>query len=501
LKELIKELRLTVSLEEYARHLGYVPDPSEGKGKTITYQKLGKGKGEVTDKVIIQTGKHSRTGQDLYFNRKGYTEDKGDVVQFAKNRLSGGLTLRTSPADTLEAVERLMAYRGLSVEDTKGKEKVGEGTAVVPQVHEKMEERPPFKIQEYHLEKLSDFRYLESRHIPRSVIEAPQFRNRIFSGNAKKVLETYPDLKNTIFPLSRFEGLKEKIVGLVLRNTPGENFGGKIMAAGSDHASGIWLSEVPEGCNRVVFTESEIDALSYYTLHPKASEKAVFISSSGSLGQGQLATIKLLLERVGAEAKKEKRAAPEIVLANDHDRQGCIQDLKLLSYWINTGGLKLGIAWAIEHEVEKIAGKEDTLRVSIRPLSENNKIQQLGDLVTLAGAFKKEVIPRGEVEGKNDSKTDTKGFKTSFRFPLEKGLDSIIAFTEGLVKLAGLKGRIQIDKSAGKDWNEDLASGVKNEVLEEGSRITKGKEKINRGGLSLRIYRHEDPERKKTHPK
>jgi len=30
------------------------------------------------------------------------------------------------------------------------------------------------------------------------------------------------------------------------------------------------------------------------------------------------------------------------------------------------------------------------------------------------------------------------------------------------VNLAGLKGRSQIEKSAGKDWKEELTSGIKN---------------------------------------
>jgi|GEM_PF-6509353 len=471
LKDVIQELRSSVSLEDYARHLGYVPDPTEGKGKTISYIK--KGNGGETDKVIIQKAKYTKAGSDLYFNRKGYPEDQGDLIQFAKNRLSGSLSLRTVPSDTLEAVQRIRAFQGMP-QTTKGKEIGGN-----KRIEKGSEERPPFKLEDFILEPLSDFTYLESRNIPKEVFLSKAFQGRIFTGNTRKVLEDYPRLKNTAFPLYRLEHGEERVVGLVLRNTPTEKFGGKIMAEGSDHESGVWVSNISPGCHRLIITESEIDALSFAAMYPKESEKSVFISTSGSIGQGQYAMIEAIWSRVRELPKPEKRIITEIVLANDNDRQGHLQDLKIIIHWAQNRPGQKEREWSLEHQVEKI-DDQDYLRISVLPLSQQNKIQQLGELMSLARDFPKEVLPRQEAV----LKTDTKGFKTVFRFSLTLDLERLKAFNESLLRLLKLKRQIRIQKSVGKDWNVDLNS-PKNSANSEISYDTKGKKEGVKGRISL----------------
>jgi len=478
LKDVIQELRTSVSLEDYARHLGYLPDPTEGKGKTISYIK--QGNGEEIDKVIIQKAKYTQAGSDLYFNRKGYPEDQGDLIQFAKNRLSGSLSLRTVPSDTLEAVQRLRAFQGMA-QTTKGKE-----IGVKKRIEKASEERPAFALENFILEPLSDFAYLENRQIPKEVILSPAFQGKILTGNSRKVLEAYPHLKNTVFPIFRLEKGEEQVVGLVLRNTPTEKFGGKIMAEGSDHESGLWFSNISPGCHRLILTESEIDALSYAALHPQEAEKSVFVSTSGSIGQGQYAMIEALWARVREMAKREKRLFTEILLANDNDRQGILQDLKILSYWAqDRPGLK-SKAWSLEHQVEKIEG-QDTVRIAILPLSQENKIQQLGELMTLAREFPQEVLPRKEAV----LKTDTRGFKTVFRFSLTQDLDRLKAFNESLLRLLKLKRQIRIQKSEGKDWNVDLRS-QKNSLDTQIPLDTKGKKEGVKRGVTLALKREQN---------
>ncbi len=104
-------------------------------------------------------------------------------------------------------------------------------------------------------------------------------------------------LKNLSFPMHRPEDM-DTVVGLELRGMgrkDGTSYKG--MAAGSDHAKGMWIaplgwSETAElsQANNVYWFESAYDAMAYYQLHnqDKDVQNGVFVSTGGNPTEAQM---------------------------------------------------------------------------------------------------------------------------------------------------------------------------------------------------------------------
>ena len=86
------------------------------------------------------------------------------------------------------------------------------------------------------------------------------------------------------------------------------------MVEGSNRSVSVWHSNIPDIPDRIVLTESPIDALSYHQL--KGNRNSLYISFGGSVTAGQLETVKSII--TGANASPELK----IISAVDNDEMG-----------------------------------------------------------------------------------------------------------------------------------------------------------------------------------
>jgi len=112
--------------------------------------------------------------------------------------------------------------------------------------------------------------------------------------------------QNAVFIRHSFEG---EVMGASLRGTAGKNNTFKGLAPGIRRSQG-WFYIVagghdPDPIQRVVLTESAVDALSYQTLHPP-DKKTLYLSTDGA----------------GFVPVEQLQRIPQITIALDRDQVG-----------------------------------------------------------------------------------------------------------------------------------------------------------------------------------
>ncbi|TLM88800.1 toprim domain-containing protein [Hymenobacter jeollabukensis] len=143
--------------------------------------------------------------------------------------------------------------------------------------------------------------YLHSRGITDSTIDAPAFTNRVFTAQNGHH-------QNTAFPLYNETGISS----IEEKNT---NFKSMLPLP----KDGIWVSQPTAGrgtpVERVVVTESAIDAMSKYQLEQSGGKgpNTMYVATSGNVTERQSELIQRLIDR--------QRPA-EVTLANDNDAAG-----------------------------------------------------------------------------------------------------------------------------------------------------------------------------------
>ena len=135
-------------------------------------------------------------------------------------------------------------------------------------------------------------RFLEDdRKIPAQILADSRFRDRI------KV-----DSKgNAVFPHWNLDGA----CGYEIKNRAFTGFS-------NDGKKGLWRSKTETDDNRLVITESAIDALSYAAIHP--NDRTRYVSTSGQPSPDQRTLIKRKFEKLPA--------GTEVLLALDNDEGG-----------------------------------------------------------------------------------------------------------------------------------------------------------------------------------
>jgi hypothetical protein len=116
-------------------------------------------------------------------------------------------------------------------------------------------------------------------------LQSQTLNNATFKGRIFNVTIGEPD--NIGFPYYDAEG---ETVGYEIRNKQYKH-----MVEGSKRSSCIWHSNIPDTLDRVVLTESPIDALSYHQL--KGRENTLYVAFAGAVGVEQIATLKAIIRR------------------------------------------------------------------------------------------------------------------------------------------------------------------------------------------------------------
>jgi len=269
-REELDTLKKDVNLVEYAQDHGFQRE-AKGKDRSCTTSiRLVRG-----DEVIL-IGK-GQDGHWLYHDMRG--DRSGSIVDFAQHKTGRQMTLG-------EVRKELRQYQGLEPQRRTR-------TPVAPRVEKSSRDQVKLDAERATLKPLSpDHKYLAQE---RGISE------RTVKGFSKDL--ALDEKGRVCFPTydkeGRYCGSDKRIPGRGDWKgfTPGGN------------RDGLWSSRV-QGAQRVVITESAIDAMSYHEL--KGQQKTDYISLGGS----QLTAQKK--EQLKQELSKYK----EVVIATDNDKAG-----------------------------------------------------------------------------------------------------------------------------------------------------------------------------------
>lgn len=280
----LADFRREIPILELALSIGYELLPREGLKWPVLKNR------DMDEKIIIvNPGNPSNQG---YFNPHD-DSDRGILTHFIRNRL--GTCFDRDPFKTeYENVYRIM-YRYLN----------GCIGSLAPETGRKWErviaagKTLPFHVPEYLLLPLTDKSFLLGRGISESTIIDSLFRGRLFNTNL------YGHV-NTVFPYCSQSG---GTTALEIRN---EGF--KHFYPGSTLDCSVWHSELMGNKQRIVLTESPVDALSYHQL--KGAESNIYVAFGGSVSNGQLEMVSWI-----REGMRDVQAS-SIISAVDNDAAG-----------------------------------------------------------------------------------------------------------------------------------------------------------------------------------
>lgn len=436
-----QQIKERVELPELLTHYGYALSKGEnlGKGKWHVF--------EGDDKLVVFKG---RGGDWMYFNSQD-DRDKGSVVDWMKNRVSTGriVGIEQLPGRNMwqSVNDHFRAYLNLPEAERP--------RLTLPPISETAPGEKFHSIYTKDCRPLEDTTFLESRGITKTTIENPQFAGRILNQLHTVQREGMPakTFVNTAFP-AYHDG---RVVGLELK---GEGFKGQ--AAESQFARSLWLSKLPEGKppTHLVVSESAIDTLSYAQLHP--GERALYASTSGTLTQNKIFEMKRLLE--------EERI-PAIKSAFDNDTQGHHFDTRLLAGFASAQN-----PMKVVREHEHLLTVEVTTAnlPSVQAVTQQLKAFNARTTEHYHRESGEAIIPAIPQTLRDELISSARQGPTTYQFHVPMNREALGAFNQAIAQSLQYDQKIELVKSRGKDWNEDLKQDQMQRVVkrELGSTVT-----------------------------
>ncbi|GAA4379470.1 toprim domain-containing protein [Hymenobacter koreensis] len=429
-----QKIKEQVELPELLRHYGYTLKKGEvlGKGKWHVF--------EGDDTLVVFKG---RGGDWMYFNAQD-DRDKGSVIDWMKNRVNSGRISGIAQApdrSVWQAVnDHFRAYLNLPEAQRPQLD--------LPPIAETAPGEKFHSIYTRNCRPLENTAYLEGRGITKSTLALPQFAGRILNQfhtvqHPGMPAKTYV---NTAFP-AYHEG---RVVGLELK---GEGFKGQ--APESQFSRSLWLSKLPEPgpATYLLVSESALDALSYAQLH--AGDTALYASTAGTLTQNKIFELKRLLTEAGI---------PTVRAAFDNDTQGHYFDTRLLA-----GFARADNPMKVVREHERLLTVEVTTNnvASLQALNDKLKVYN-------AAATVQYYQHSGTTAGKAISPTlrnelihSVQSAPNTYQFHVPINRDALGAFNQAAIHSLAFEHQVEIAKSQGKDWNQDLKQDQLQRVVKQ----------------------------------
>lgn len=261
-----------IKLYEYMASKGYGVNNQKSSKRNIVMN------GPGGDTVVT---KQDMNGNWIYFDTD--TEKGGSIIEFIQKQLGENKNLG-------EIRKELRSWIGID-------SKPFTGTQFKKFENSKKSEIDQTPIVLKELKSFTQNNYLQSRFIEPETHQNFRFKDTIFEDSKK----------NIVFPhVTKDEKDGLKIIGLEKKNFEYKGF----VEGGT---KGLWVSNCFKGDDRLVVTESVIDALSYHKLH--GDEKTRYAAISGNISKLQEDLIKRI-----AKTSKEKNI--RLFVGTDNDKAG-----------------------------------------------------------------------------------------------------------------------------------------------------------------------------------
>jgi len=258
-----QDFRSEISIIELAISNGYKLSKSDGLKWPVL-------KDEVSGDKIIIVNPRSSSNQG-YFNPND-SKDKGTLINFVKNRLGSIFPYESGKSEMSNINTVLYNYQNLDIPE---KNTYRSNIKELVEKHSTKEFKLPEGITE-----LKNPGYLYFRGLQSQTLNSNAFKGKIFNVRIG-------EYDNIGFPYYDAEG---GIVGYEIRNKQYKH-----MVEGSKRSFCVWHSNIPDTLDRIVLTESPIDALSYHQL--KGEKNTLYVAFSGAVGDDQIATVKAIIKR------------------------------------------------------------------------------------------------------------------------------------------------------------------------------------------------------------
>lgn len=411
---LIRRYKSDINLATFAEDLGFTYDK---KHSTRSIPVLDN---SATGQTII-VRRNSANGEYFYTNPKD-NYDKGNIINLASRHYNLDLSTRSG----WDELHKKLSDRLGNVYFTKHE-------VIQPHRFKQLEQGSETLVKYFNLKPLTDSSYLENeRKIDRTTIDAPEFVGKILN---KPFNDTKAGIAgtNTVFPLENEKG----IIAISTRNTDWNSMVG-------EKQDGIWVSNINTAVKpkEMIILESPINALSYHQLHPPKNEfDRVYIATCGNASATQPLTIQKLINKLQPE---------KLILSNDNDPAGIRHNINMMSKLHMPQQPITGISVAIGSSKFR-----NTLYVEIKPELPTSPTPGVDQIKQRIG----EVLNR-RLNNEGDqailSTITSRNDITQIRadFPNQRPL---LIRAENLTKELRQSGlSIEIRRSMGKDWNDDL---------------------------------------------
>ncbi|QIL78407.1 toprim domain-containing protein [Hymenobacter sp. HDW8] len=444
-----QQIKERVELPELLTHYGYKLQKGEdlAKGRWHVF--------EGDDKLVVFKG---RGGDWMYFNSQD-DRDKGTVVDWMKNRVSTGRVVGIEQLPGRNLWQSVNDYFRVYLNLPEAERP----KLTLPPISETAPGEKFQSIFTKDCRPLENTAYLEGRGITKTTLENPLFAGRILNQFHTVQRGEMPPITyvNTAFP-AYHEG---RVVGLELK---GEGFKGQ--AAESQFARSLWLSKLPEGKppTHLVVSESAIDTLSFAQMHP--GERALYASTSGTLTQNKIFELKRLMgeERI-----------PAIKSAFDNDTQGHHFDTRLLAGFASEQNPMKVVR---EHEHLLTIEINTTNLPSVQAVSQQLKTFNAKITEQYHRESGEPISPAIPQTLRDELISSARQGPNTYQFHVPMNREALSSFNQAIGQHLQYDQKIELVKSQGKDWNEDLKQDqmqkvVKREIgsIDEAQKIDTGK--------------------------
>ena len=398
----LDDLKANVDFEKFIVDLGYTLDKKRSTRQHRIYEKNG-------DKVCLKQGDK----YVVYFSIHG--PDSGTIIDFCKARESEVLANCQGNNSLEKAYNRLMNFIGRQNEikistqrmipgETKKDFSLTDDAFVIP------------KSKDINSR---DFSYLKRRCISGSVLGSPVFSN---TGLSKNDYGFY----NLAFPLFNTE---DEIKGVVYRYyNPTSKEHKKIFLKGSDKLNAISLSTLDyKNASEIIICESDIDCMSHYQLFKNQQKDLLYIACEGYLTKGQTSNILSHVSSIKEYRKEHKASLPTITMAFDNDENGQAYTTAILFSLLENEAISVS-----PDSIERADGTKMAFSFSISLDKIKNDYSEL--LENVPG------IRIGLIDN-------------NFKITIPRDMQSLSQANKALLSISK---NVGIDRSMGKDFNEDL---------------------------------------------
>ncbi|OLY95716.1 Protein of unknown function [Cnuella takakiae] len=258
----LADFRHRISIEELALANGYTYN------KAHTCRRYPVLDHKATGDRILILNPHQPGNQGYANVRDDF--DKGTLVDFVRRRLSTIFSAFNKPGKSEFSAVNAVLYHHLSLPEPQKEALAKLYNARMGDIKDNSQAENAFRADLLDLRPLHDTSYLEGRGIRKDLLKHPLFAGTVLNLHRGTFV-------NIAFPYNDLQGA---LIGAEERNY---NYKAHTQAS---RRSSAWHSNPPESLEKVVVTESAIDALSHYQLFKP--QNTLYFSTGGNLSQDQV---------------------------------------------------------------------------------------------------------------------------------------------------------------------------------------------------------------------